>query len=260
MKGMILAAGFGTRLAPLTDRLPKALVPVAGRPMIAHAVDVLRRAGCDELIVNAHHFAGQVEEYFLRHDAGVPVQVLHEREILGTGGGLLNAAPLLEKEDVFLLYNADIFVEADLAAMLRAFLLDAGKGKSGLSVPAEAAVHAGASVNAAAQTGSQLATLLVNRRETTRALLFDEQGGFLGKEAWTAEGLAVPSRAQRYGFCGVHAVSGDIFRLGFPPGFSDIFDIYRHGMQRGHTLRAFVTDAYWTDLGSAERIRQHEAR
>lgn len=237
MKGMILAAGFGTRLAPLTDRLPKALVPVAGRPMIAHAVDVLRRAGCDELIVNAHHFAEQVEEYFLRHDAGVPVRVLHEREILGTGGGLLNAAPHLEKEDLFLLYNADIIVEADLAAMLRAFRLDAGQGERGL-----------------------LATLLVNRRETTRALLFDESGGFLGKEAWTAEGLVVPSGAQRYGFCGVHAVSGDIFRLGFPPGFSDIFDIYRHGMQRGHTLRAFVTDAYWTDLGSVERIRRHEAR
>ena len=254
MKGMILAAGFGTRLAPLTDRLPKALVPVAGRPMIAHAVDVLRRVGCDELIVNAHHFAGQVEEYFLRHDAGVSVQVLHEREILGTGGGLLNAAPLLDKEDVFLLYNADIIIEADLAAMLRAFHLDAGQWKAGLSVPAKT------SVNAAAQTGPLLATLLVNRRETTRALLFDESGGFLGKEAWTAEGLAVPSSAQRYGFCGVHAVSGDIFRLGFPPGFSDIFDIYRHGMQRGHTLRGFVTDAYWTDLGSAERIRRHEVR
>jgi N-acetyl-alpha-D-muramate 1-phosphate uridylyltransferase len=237
MKGMILAAGFGTRLAPLTDGIPKALVPVAGRPMIAHAVDVLRRAGCDELIVNAHHFAAQVEEYFQQHDAGVPVQVLDEREILGTGGGLLNAAPLLEKEDVFLLYNADIIVEADLAAMLRAFVLDAGQGKAGL-----------------------LATLLVNRRETTRALLFDEQGGFLGKEAWTAEGLAVPSGTQRYGFCGVHAVSGDIYRLGFGPGFSDIFDIYRHGMQRGHTLRAFVTDAYWTDLGSPQRIRLHEAR
>lgn len=237
MKGMILAAGFGTRLAPLTDHLPKALVPVADRPMIAHAVDVLRRAGCDELIVNAHHFAEQVEEYFQQHDAGVPVQVLHEREILGTGGGLINAAPFLEKEDVFLLYNADIIVEADLAAMLHAFHLDAGQGERGL-----------------------LATLLVNRRETNRALLFDESGGFLGKEAWTAEGLAFPSSARRYGFCGVHAVSGDIFRLGFPPGFSDIFDIYRHGMQRGHTLRAFVTDAYWTDLGSVERLRRHEAR
>lgn len=254
MKGMILAAGFGTRLAPLTDRLPKALVSVAGRPMIAHAVDALRRAGCDELIVNAHHFAEQVDEYFLRHDAGVPVRVLHEREILGTGGGVLNAAPFLEKEDVFLLYNADIIVEADLSAMLRAFHIEAGQEKAGPSV------HTDASVNAAAQSGPLLATLLVNRRETTRALLFDAQGGFVGKEAWTAEGLVVPSGAQRYGFCGVHAVSGDIFRLGFPPGFSDIFDIYRLGMQRGHSLRAFVTDAYWTDLGSVERIRRHAAR
>ena len=236
MKGMILAAGFGTRLAPLTERLPKALVPVGGPPMIALAVETLRRAGCTELIVNAHHFAEQVEEYFRRHDPGLPVHVLREREILGTGGGVLNAAPLLADEDLFLLYNADIATDADLTALLRTHRADAAAGEP------------------------TLATLLVNRRDTSRALLFDPDLRFLGKEVWAGEGLMVPDDALRLGFCGVHAVSGEFFRIGYPAGFSDIFDVYRRGMERGHKLRGHRTDAYWTDLGSAERIAAHVAR
>ena len=241
MKGMILAAGFGTRLAPLTDGLPKALVPVGGRPMIALAVDALRRAGCDELVVNAYHFAEQVEQYFHRDDVGLPVHVLREEEILGTGGGVLNAAPLLEKEDHIILYNPDIATYADLRGLVEAF-------------------RNAASENNATGGAAPLATLLVNQRATQRALLFDEGLRFIGKEVWTADGLAVPPGALRLGFCGVHVISSAIFRLGFPPGFSDIFDIYRAGMAQGQALRGHVTDAYWTDLGSAERIALHEGR
>lgn len=240
MKGMILAAGFGTRLAPMTDTLPKALVPVGGRPMIAHAVDALRRAGCETLVVNAFHFADQVEEYFRLNDAGLPVHVLREEEILGTGGGVLNAAPLLEKEELFILYNADIATDADLRGLVEAHRHAASEGQSAEAAP--------------------LATLLVNRRDTQRAVLFDGGLRFLGKEVWTADGLAVPPDVVRLGFCGVHVVSGAIFRLGFPPGFSDIFDIYRAGMAQGHSLRGHITDAYWTDLGSQTRIALHERR
>ncbi|MFZ1731679.1 MAG: nucleotidyltransferase family protein, partial [Bacteroidota bacterium] len=243
MKCMILAAGFGTRLAPHTETLPKALIPVAGAPMIRLAVDALRRAGCDEIVVNAHHFAEQVEDYFQHNDAGVPVRVLRETDILGTGGGLLNAAPLLEKEDTFLLYNADIAAEADLAPLLR--ILE--KARSAGERP--------------------LASLLVNRRETTRALLFDEQLKFIGKEVWKEQGLLSPEDMQRFsgntqrlGFCGVHAVSSDVFRLGFRAGFSDIFELYREGMRQGHTLYGIESNAYWTDLGTPDRIAAFESR
>ena len=247
MKGMILAAGFGTRLAPMTDTLPKALVPVGGRPMIAQAVDALRRAGCETLVVNAFHLADQVEEYFRRNDAGLPVHVLREEEILGTGGGVLNAAPQLEKEELFILYNADIATDADLRGLVAAH-------RHAASVPGDTAPER-------RDTGAApLATLLVNRRETQRALLFDGGLRFLGKEVWTADGLAVPPDVVRLGFCGVHIVSGAIFRLGFPPGFSDIFDIYRVGMVQGHELRGHITHAYLTDLGSAERVARHERR
>jgi NDP-sugar pyrophosphorylase family protein len=236
MKGMILAAGFGTRLAPHTGLLPKALIPVAGAPMIRLAVDALLRAGCDEIVVNAHHFAEQIEEYFRRNDVGVPVHVLHESDILGTGGGLLNAATLLQRDDAFLLHNADIASEADLASLLQKLDAERGAGRR------------------------PLATLLVNRRETKRALLFEERLRFVGKEAWIEQGLNYSKGAQRLGFCGVHAVSSDIFRLGVPAGFIDIFDLYRAGMQQGYSLFGVETNAYWTDLGTPERIASFETR
>lgn len=236
MKGMILAAGFGTRLAPHTGTMPKALVPVAGVPMIRHAIEALLRAGCDEIIVNAHHFSAEVEGYFRRSEFGVSVHVLREADILGTGGGLLNAASLLEEEDAFLLYNADIASEADLAPLLRALEDEDTGGRR------------------------PLAALLVNRRETQRALLFDPAMRFIGKEVWADDGLAVSDNVRRFGFCGVHAIGGDIFRLGCREGFSDIFDLYRKGMEAGYSLVGVETDAYWTDLGTPERIAAHEQR
>ncbi|MBE0643230.1 MAG: NTP transferase domain-containing protein [Bacteroidetes bacterium] len=234
MKGMILAAGFGTRLAPQTDTLPKALVSIAGTPMIRLAIDALLRAGCDEIIINAHHFAEQVEDYFRHHEFGVSVHVLRETDILGTGGGLLNAASLLEKEETFLLYNADIACEADLTPLWNALEGEREAGRR------------------------PLAALLVNRRETRRALLFDARMRFMGKEVWMEQGMAVPTDVQRLGFCGVHAVSGDVFRLGFAEGFHDIFDLYRRGMEQGYVLTGVETDAYWTDLGTLDRIAAHE--
>lgn len=234
VKGMILAAGYGSRLSALTEHSPKALLPVSGIPMIRFAVDKLKRAGCRELIVNAHHFADQIIEYFRQTDAGVPVHVLCEPEILGTGGGVLHAAPFLEDEDVFLLYNADIVTDAALRMLLRPH-------------------------TESADNKQLLATLLVNRRETRRALLFDRQMRFLGKEAWLTDTQSPAADAQRLGFCGVHAISGALFRLGFTKGFSDIFDVYRYGMDHGYTLHGVLSDTYWTDLGTPERIAAHES-
>jgi NDP-sugar pyrophosphorylase family protein len=231
VKGMILAAGYGSRLAALTQHRPKALIPVADVPMIQYAVEYLERAGCSELIVNVHHHAEQIAEYFQHNDA--PVHILHEPILLGTGGGVLNAAPLLQDEDVFLLYNADIVTEADLELLLQPHR--------------ETKEHA-----------SLLATLLVQHRKSSRPLLFDENMQFLGKKAWIHDTRTLPGDVRLLGFCGVHAISGKLFRLGFANGFSDIFDIYRHGMRKGFTLQGVLSEAYWTDLGTPERIAKHE--
>lgn len=227
MKGMILAAGFGARLG--VSDIPKPLVTAAGRPMIAWALDALRQAGCSEVVVNTHHRAGQLEEYLLGRDHGLRIRVLREPEILGTGGGVLNAVGRLDDGEPFLLHNADIYTALDLRSVVEA--------------------HGNTDA---------LATLLVNRRLTRRALLFDADMCLLGKEQWKEQGAIFPDDARRYGFCGIHVISSDIFRLGVPLGYSDIFDIYRTALETGLTLRGFETDAYWTDLGTMERIRAFE--
>lgn len=224
MKGMILAAGFGTRLG--VSNIPKPLVPAARRPMIAWALDALRQAGCSEVVVNTHHRAEPLEEYLLGHDQGVQIHVLREPEILGTGGAVLNAADKLDDGAPFLLHNADIYSAHDLS-----FVVDAHRKTEAL------------------------ATLLVKRRETRRALLFDDDMRLVGKEQWKEQGAIFPDDARRFGFCGIHVISSDIFRLGVPLGFSDIFDIYRTALEAGMTIRGFETGEYWTDLGTEERIR-----
>jgi len=194
--------------------------------MIAWAIDTLRQAGCTEIVVNTHHRAEPLEEYLLDRDHGVPVRVLREAEILGTGGGVLNAAGELDDGEPFLLHNADIYTATDLRSLIYAH-----------------------------RETDALATLLVNRRDTRRALLFDDDMRLLGKEQWREQGAVFPDNARRFGFCGIHVISGAIFRLGVPLGFSDIFDIYRAALEAGMTLRGFETTAYWTDLGTGERIR-----
>jgi N-acetyl-alpha-D-muramate 1-phosphate uridylyltransferase len=229
VKGMILAAGFGTRLAPLTDALPKALVPVAGRPMIDHAIDALIAAGCARIVVNCHHHQERMHEHFASASYGAEIVLSDEGEILGTGGGILHARGLLEGDEPFLVHNADIVSDFDLRELLMR--------------------HA---------ESRPLAALAIQRRATSRAVMFDPEYRFLGKEAWSSDGAAFATDALRYGFCGIHAISPELFRLGFPDGFSDIFDVYRAAMRKGKTIVGVPFEGAWHDLGTAGHIRAYE--
>jgi NDP-sugar pyrophosphorylase family protein len=226
---MILAAGFGSRLAQGTADLPKPLAHAGGKPMIAWAIEALRQAGCTDLVVNLHHRATQIEEYLLSSAVPLPVCMVYENEILGTGGGVLNAKTHFDGAEAFILYNADIFTKQDLRPMVEA--------------------HA---------RGAAFATLMVNQRQTSRALLFDEALHLLGKEQWKDEGMTFPETAVRRGFCGIHVISAEFFQLGYPQGVSDIFDIYRLALEQDREIRAFETTAYWTDLGTPQRIASFE--
>ncbi len=118
MKAMVLAAGQGTRLRPITDRMPKALVPVAGRPMIEFALLLLRRYGVRDIVINLHHFGTQIEDHLgdgQRFD--VNISYSHETELLETGGGLLKAKAFLQ-DDTFIVINTDALIDVDLAAVL----------------------------------------------------------------------------------------------------------------------------------------------
>ena len=143
MKAMIFAAGLGTRLKPITDRMPKALVPVDGKPLIEHVARKLRNAGFEEAVVNVHHFADMVEEWTRKQD-WMKFSISDERAmLLETGGAVLHARKLLEGCGNFLIHNVDIFTNADLADFASKHRTDA------------------------------IATLLVSRRKTSRYFLFD---------------------------------------------------------------------------------------
>lgn len=231
MKAMILAAGFGIRLAPLTESLPKALVPVAGKPMIAYAIEAVMRAGANEIIVNAHHHAEMLEEHFRTVNYGIPVTVIREDEILGTGGGIINAHAALDGDEPFLVHNADIHSDFDLKRLYERLL-----------------------------ERKPLAVLAVHQRETSRALLFEPSMNFIGKEVWKDDGWVYPDRSLRFGFCGIHLISAEIFSLGFPKGFSDVFEIYRTALERRMHIEGVQFNGRWYDFGSVEKIESFTAK
>ena len=118
MQSMIFAAGLGTRLKPFTDRIPKALVRVGGKPLIEYVLKNLVAAGSKRIVVNVHHFANQIIEYLQQNDFGVDIRVSDETEmLLDTGGGIKNAAPFFNTSEPVLIHNVDILSNVDLRAL-----------------------------------------------------------------------------------------------------------------------------------------------
>jgi NDP-sugar pyrophosphorylase family protein len=242
MKAMILAAGLGTRLRPLTDDRPKALVTVAGRTLLEIALTRLRAFGVREVIVNAHHYAEMIIEYLKANDNfGMRIEVSREEELLETGGGLKKAAHFFcDSLEPFILHNVDVISTIDLGRMLR--------------------FHA---------EQNALATLAVQERESSRQLLFDEQGLLCGRRAergaWSPRSentdLGHPAeRAQALAFCGIHVLSPQIFAKINEEGAFSIIDAYLRLAVQGEKIIAFrADDCYWRDLGRPESIVQAAA-
>ena len=190
MKAMIFAAGLGTRLKPLTDHMPKALVPVAGRPMLEHVILKLKAAGFNELVINIHHFGEQILD-FLRanQNFGLTIHISDERDcLLDTGGGIRKAEPFFRGNEPFLIHNVDILSDTDLKALYE--------------------YHR--------QSGND-ATLLASRRKTIRYLLFDDEKrlcGWINKDTLQTkpEGFAYnPEHHHEYAFSGIHVISPSLF-------------------------------------------------
>lgn len=163
MQAMIFAAGLGTRLRPLTDRIPKALVEVGGKPLLYHVITKLRQSGFDRIVVNVHHHSDQIIDYLDANDFGVDIKVSDETDkLLDTGGGLKKAASLFRSDEPVLIHNVDILSNVNL----RKFYTEGGTMKNyGSGKPLDAA-----------------ATLLVSWRQTKRYLLFDSEMRLVG---WT---------------------------------------------------------------------------
>ena len=119
MQAMLFSAGLGTRLRPLTDNLPKALVPVAGKPLLQWNIEKLRDAGCSRIVVNVHHFPGMIREFLAaNNNFGAEIIISDESgEILDTGGGLLKAAPLFSPRETIIAHNVDVISNLDLKTL-----------------------------------------------------------------------------------------------------------------------------------------------
>jgi NDP-sugar pyrophosphorylase family protein len=216
---MVLAAGLGTRLRPLTNDRPKALVEVAGRSLLEIALARLREFGINDVIINVHHLADSVIEYLKsKNNFGMHLEISREDVLLDTGGGLKKAGWFFKGAEPFVLHNVDVISTIDLVRMLQ-FHNDNGA----------------------------LATLAVQDRKTSRPLLFDDQLRLCGR-AESGSGLA---------FSGVHIISPRILDLIEEEGIFSIITSYINLAQRGEKIMGFRADKYrWRDLGKLEDLEK----
>jgi NDP-sugar pyrophosphorylase family protein len=234
MKAMILAAGLGTRLRPLTDSRPKALVEVAGRTMLEITIQRLRDFGVRELIINAHHFPQMISGYLkANNNFGLHIEISREEVLLDTGGGLKKAAWFFlggspRSEEPFLLHNVDVISTIDLDRMTRFH----GENRA-------------------------LATLAVQHRETSRYLLFDEHLELCGRRSGhelsceqKRESGPSSKPSQALAFSGIHIISPRLLSLMTEEGPFSIIDSYLRLAAGGEKIVAFRADEYyWRDLG-----------
>jgi NDP-sugar pyrophosphorylase family protein len=237
MKAMILAAGLGTRLRPLTDSRPKALVELAGRTMLEITILRLRDSGIREVIINVHHFPDMILGFLKRnHNFGIRVELSREEVLLDTGGGLKKAAyffleSLNGLESPFILHNVDVISTIDLRRMVQ--------------------FHT---------ENQALATLAVQDRETSRYLLFDEDFQLCGRRSahdQKDESIRSSQRFQALAFSGIHVISPRLFAMMSEEGNFSIITSYLRLAASGERILAFRADEYyWRDLGSPDNLKQ----
>jgi len=234
MRAMILAAGLGTRLRPLTNDRPKALVEINGHTLLEITLTRLRSSGISDVIINVHHLADSIVEYLkINNSFGMKLEISREDILLDTGGGLKKAAHFFledKLDEPFLLHNVDVISSIDIGRMIQFHL-----------------------------ENYALATLAVQERETSRYLLFDRQLQLCGRRSSDQGDELVRSTQplQALAFCGIHVLSRQIFPLLTEEGVFPIIPAYLRLAGQGERILGFRADEYsWRDLGTPESVRQ----
>lgn len=236
MKAMVLAAGQGTRLRPVTDNKPKALVPVAGRPMIEYALLLLRHYGIDDIVINLHHFGAAIESHLGNgRKLGLRINYSHELELLDTGGGLLKAKPFLQ-DAAFIVINTDAMIDLNLAELI--------------------AFH---------EQRKASATLVLRPDEQADQYgSMDIDGAGKIQRFLNSEIKPKPSEPTRkLMFTGVQILEPRIFQYmegaATPEKFSTTRQTYPRMLLAGEPLYGYCFEGFWQDLGTWERIEQAES-
>ncbi len=237
MKAMVLAAGLGTRLRPLTDDRPKALVEVAGRSLLEITLTRLRSFDIREVIINVHHFADMVLDYLKAHDNfGMRIEVSREDVLLDTGGGLKKAGHFFledsrTSDEPFLLHNVDVISTIDLRRMAQ-FHTDR----------------------------QALATLAVQDRKTSRYLLFDDQLQLCGRRSGRdgeTELVRSSKQIEALAFGGIHVISPRLIPMLAEERIFSIIVTYLRLAGQSEKILGFRSDEYyWRDLGRPDDLQQ----
>lgn len=243
MKGMIFAAGIGSRLRPFTDHHPKALAQVGGEPMLRRVIEKFKAAGVLDIVVNVHHYPDQIKEFLRANDNfGANITISDESDtLLDTGGGLLKARPWLDGDEPILVHNADILTDFSISDM------ETAHKRSGAA-----------------------ATLLAFRRESSRQLYFDADGSLRGwQNLKTSElkplGFCPEADFERLAFGGVHIVEPRLFPLleDYSASAGAVFSIipFYLATLAKERYKAFAPKAgfAWHDIGTPEKLAAAEA-
>ncbi|OGE84857.1 MAG: hypothetical protein A2Y39_03045 [Candidatus Delongbacteria bacterium GWF2_40_14] len=232
MQGMILAAGFGTRLKPLTDTMPKALVPLLGKPMLHHIIDKFISSGINEIVINAHYFSDQIDEFIETSGYKADIKVVKEETILGTGGGIFNMLKHINEEDFFV-YNTDVVCDVRLDELMK--------------------YH---------KKNRSLATMVMQDRETFNQVIIDSENCFCGLNL-VNKGIKKIVREPVGGsslmaFCGIHAVNKRIISYEEEKTEYSIIDVYLNAVSGHEKISAYKPNVNWFDIGTIDKLKQAE--
>jgi len=236
MKAMIFAAGLGTRLRPLTDTIPKALVRVRGKTMLQWNIEKMIKAGIREIVVNVHHFPEQIREFLQQnHNFGIDIRISDETEaVLDTGGGLKKAAPLLAGDESILVHNVDVLSNLDLNKLFEFHL-----------------------------SQESLATLVVRRRETDRNFLFDQQMRLTGwinrKSGEIREPVpGINLYPEILAFSGIQIIDPQFLQLMTGSGKFSLIDTYLQFSPDYRIMGYEDSSSLWMDVGKPEQLAEAE--
>jgi MurNAc alpha-1-phosphate uridylyltransferase len=230
MKAMILAAGKGTRLMPLTEHLPKALLPVRDVPLLQHCIQYFKFFGVTEMIINVHHFAEKITDFLTAHDNfGIRIEISHERdELLDTGGGLMKASWFFDDNKPFFLAAADVITNLDLIHLYQYHL-----------------------------ENKPLATLAVKQRPSTREFIFDDHYdlcGWINHNTGEIRWSRPAAHHHPIAFSTIHVIDPTLFDLVTEQGAFSMTDLYLR-LAAEHTIKGFEHNkSLWFECGRVENL------
>ena len=248
MKALILAAGYGTRLMPYTQSIPKPLFPLGGKPVLEICIEKLIHAGCKKILINTHHLHEQVENFVRTRQFSIPVKTVHEPDILGTGGAVMNVRKLME-DNPFIVINSDIVSSLNLKKLWELHL--------GGSWPVTLALHDSSRFNKISISKDHFVTdflTMTSEGQISQKLNSSHIDSFSQNNTFSQDNI--PDLQPLFAFTGIQVLSSEIFKhMPKTKNFSSI-DVYKSLAKQGDNVKAYMEDnIYWQDIGTPETYR-----